>query len=52
MRKKTANRSVKKSGSNSVKVVQKARARSGQGGNVYAINSSDVGVIRTDIQPK
>lgn len=37
---------------NTVKVKQKARASTGQGGNAFAINASDVGVVRTDINPK
>ncbi|SDD01868.1 hypothetical protein SAMN02799630_02076 [Paenibacillus sp. UNCCL117] len=36
---------------NAVKVGQRARASTGQGGNAFAINASDVGVVRTDVAP-
>ncbi|MCG7408745.1 hypothetical protein MH117_15035 [Paenibacillus sp. ACRRX] len=39
-------------GSNRVNVKQSASASTGQGGNAFAINASDVGVVRTDIRPK
>ncbi|MCZ8511319.1 hypothetical protein O9H85_02470 [Paenibacillus filicis] len=37
---------------NAVRVKQSAQARTGQGGNAFAINASDVGVVRTDVVPK
>jgi len=52
MRRKSNSKSKMRNGKNVVNVTQRARARSGQGGNVFAINASDVGVIRTDIAPK
>jgi hypothetical protein len=49
--KKSKNRHHWKNGKNTVKVNQSARAQTGQGGNVFAINASDVGVVRTDVSP-
>ncbi|MFS0839011.1 hypothetical protein [Paenibacillus sp. 1P03SA] len=37
---------------NTVNVKQSARAHTGQGGNAFAINASDVGVVRTDVAAK
>ncbi|MGX4586217.1 hypothetical protein [Paenibacillus chitinolyticus] len=37
---------------NKVNVNQSAKARTGQGGNAFAINASDVGVVRTDVAAK
>ncbi|SEF68969.1 hypothetical protein [Paenibacillus sp. UNC499MF] len=39
---------VKKS-RNTVIVKQAAKARTGQGGNAFAINASDVGVVKTNV---
>jgi hypothetical protein len=36
---------------NTVLVKQSSHASTGQGGNAFAINASDVGVIRTDVAP-
>jgi hypothetical protein len=49
--KRSVNRVVKKEGRNTVNVKQSARASTGQGGNAFAINASDVGVVRTEVQP-
>lgn len=50
MRAKTKrNRHHSKDGKNVVKVNQSSHARTGQGGNAFAINASDVGVVRTDV---
>ena len=38
-------------GRNIVTVNQYSRASTGQGGNAFAINASDVGVVRTDLRP-
>ncbi|MCS7459351.1 hypothetical protein N0M98_04295 [Paenibacillus doosanensis] len=42
---------TKKEGKNTVVVKQHSSARTGQGGNAFAINASDVGVVRTDVAP-
>jgi hypothetical protein len=42
----------KRNGKNIVRVRQSTRASTGQGGNAFAINASDVGVVRTDVDGK
>ncbi|WP_164515096.1 hypothetical protein [Paenibacillus lentus] len=50
--KKTNKRRHWKNGRNVVHVTQSARSSTGQGGNSFAINASDVGVVRTDVSPR
>ncbi|CAG7614528.1 hypothetical protein PAESOLCIP111_01719 [Paenibacillus solanacearum] len=48
---KQSKKKHKRSGKNTVNVRQSANARTGQGGNAFAFNGSDVGVVRTDVTP-
>jgi len=51
MHHKSWNKQHKKHGKTVVIIKQGAHAHTGQGGNAIAINASDVGVVRTKVQP-
>lgn len=47
---RTSRRTHTSDGKNTVIVRQSADARTGQGGNAFAINGSDVGVVKTVVK--